>query len=50
MKLIDKELKQLLKDRTPKQIIGMYINSKIDLYSRQVDKLIKLKEKEKLKV
>lgn len=42
-KLLNKELEDLLQKHTPKQIIYMYISHKINLTSKQLDKLIKLK-------
>lgn len=39
----DKELKKLLKTKTPKEIIYMYTMYKINLTSKQIDYLIKLK-------
>lgn len=49
MKLTKGELNKLLKSYTPKKIISMYINNVIDLYSKDLDMLIKLKNKEVLK-
>lgn len=43
MKTTDKEFKKLLKLYTPKKIIDMHCNLKIDLTSKQLDKVIKLK-------
>jgi len=40
MKLNKKELKLLMEDHTPKQIISMYCNLQIDLYKRDLVKLI----------
>ena len=45
MKLTTKEVKKLLKDYTPKKIIDMYCNLKIDLYVKDLNYLIELKNK-----
>lgn len=41
----DKELDELLKTKTPKEIINLHCNLKIKLTSKQVDKLLRLKKK-----
>lgn len=40
-----KEFKKLLKEKEPKRIIGMYCHLQISLTSRQVDRVLKLKNK-----
>ena len=40
----DKELKKLLKEYTPKEIIYQYTMYKINLSSKQIQLLIKLKD------
>lgn len=43
-KITDEELEELLKTKSPKRILGMYCNLKITLSSKQINKLIKMKE------
>lgn len=45
MKLNSKELKLMLEDYTPKELISMYCNLQIDLYKKDIVKLINLKNK-----
>ena len=45
MKLTTKEVMQLLKVFTPKKIIAMYYTRKIDLYVKDLNMLIELKNK-----
>lgn len=45
MKLTTKEVQQLLKIFTPKRIIAMYYTRKIDLYVKDLNYLIELKNK-----
>ena len=45
MKLTTKEVQSLLKVFTPKKIIAMYTQHKIDLYVKDLNYLIELKNK-----
>lgn len=45
MKLTTKEVMQLLKIFTPKKIIAMYYSRKIDIYVKELNYLIELKNK-----
>ena len=40
----NKDLKKLLKEKTKKEILYMYINYKINLHRKQLDKVFGLKE------
>ena len=40
----NKDFKKLLKEKTKKEILNMYINHKINLYWKQLDKVLGLKE------
>ena len=46
MKTSDKEFNKLLKKYDPKKLINMHIMSEINLISKQLDKIIKLKNGE----
>ena len=48
MKLTKTELNKLLKVFSPKKIIAMYTHNKIDLYSKDIDKLIEKKNKKEV--
>ena len=39
-----KDFKKLLKEKTKKEILNMYINHKINLHWKQLDKVLGLKE------
>ena len=43
MRISDEELDELLKKKTPKEIINLHCNLKINLKSKQLDKVLKLK-------
>lgn len=45
MKTSEKEFKKLLKNYSAKKIIQMHVMSEINLTSKQLDKLIELKNK-----
>lgn len=45
MKLTTKQVKKLLKEYTPKELINMYCLLKIDLYVKDLNMLIELKNK-----
>ena len=40
----NKDFKKLLKEKTKKEILNMYINHKINLHWKQLDKVLGLKE------
>ena len=40
----NKDFKKLLKEKTKKEILHMYINHKINLHWKQLDKVLGLKE------
>lgn len=46
MKISMDELKKLLKEKTPKQVIYMHTMSKITLSSKQLDYVLRMKSKE----
>lgn len=43
-----KDLEKLKKEKTPQQIIALYIHNKLFLNKRQIDKLIKERDKRKI--
>ena len=45
VKMKDREFKKLLKEHSAKEIIYMHTDSKINLTSKQLDKVIELKNK-----
>lgn len=50
MKLTNKEVATMLKVFTPKKLISLYYSNKIDLYVKDLNYLIELKNKKEKKV
>lgn len=46
-KMEDKQFKKLLKEKTPKELIRGFIHSEYNFTSKQLDKCIELKNKQK---